>query len=135
MSLHLQVLTSMFPNTLMLDVDQIASCLKLSPGHIYNMVCAKEFPIKLVPGFGRGKRVSIVQMAKYLDETLLDPAPPEAPSPLAKRKVGRPRGTTKAGVQQTSAFQHQLAAAVYKARGREILDQAVDFVDEIVLSR
>jgi hypothetical protein len=37
----------MFPGELVLDVTQIAKCLKLSRGHIYNLSSAKKLPFKV----------------------------------------------------------------------------------------
>ena len=91
MSGHLEILKSMFPAQILLDVDEIARCMRVSPGHIYNLVSAKKFPLKLERGFGNRVTVSLVALANYLDKTLLPDTAVPGYQVIIKKKVGRPR--------------------------------------------
>jgi hypothetical protein len=115
MSEHLPILQSMFPKKMMLDADDIAACIGISKGHVYNMVSKKKFPIRLNPDFGDRIMVSVVQMAKYLDTQLMpvDDQLISKSSVDQKRKVGRPRGSTKAQL-QVMCFQSDIKAAILK---------------------
>lgn len=124
MSRHLPILMAMFPGVVMLNADQIASITGYSKGTIYNMVSAKTLPVKVAVGLGDRILVSIVEMAAYMDRTMLsdngsvqDPQPESVP---VKKGVGRPRGTTKA-VLQARCFQSELRAALYQYEFKGIL--------------
>jgi hypothetical protein len=116
---HLDVLMSIFPGKIFLDVDDIAKCLGQSKGHIYNLSSAKKLPFQLEWGLGDKVQVSIVEMAKYLDSKLqIQPVKEEKlklvnPVIVAPKKVGRPRGITKTKIQL--AFQTSLSMAIMKA--------------------
>jgi len=51
-SKHLPVLISMFPGKMMLGVDELASLLEYSKGHIYNLASAKKLPFKVATDIG-----------------------------------------------------------------------------------
>ncbi len=111
--LHLPVLMAMFPGVAMLDVDQIASLTKYAKGHIYNLSSTDKLPFKPAKVLGDKILVSIVEMAAYMDKTMLSDSPSgavEAPK-VVKRKPGRPRGTTKAQL-AVHGFQSELHFAI-----------------------
>jgi hypothetical protein len=111
--LHLPVLMAMFPGVAMLDVDQIASLTKYAKGHIYNLSSTDRLPFKPAKVLGDKILVSIVEMAAYMDKTMLSDSPSgavEAPE-VVKRKPGRPRGTTKAQL-AVHGFQSELHLAI-----------------------
>jgi hypothetical protein len=113
--LHLPVLMAMFPGVAMLDVDQIASLTKYAKGHIYNLSSTDRLPFKPAKVLGDKILVSIVEMAAYMDKTMLSDSPSgavEAPE-VVKRKPGRPRGTTKAQL-AVHGFQSELRLAIDK---------------------
>jgi len=134
MSGHLQVLMSIFPGKVFLDVDDIAKCLGQSKGHIYNLSSAKKLPFQLEWGLGDKIQVSIVEMAKYLDSKL-EPRKEEPPATLAspvyieKKKVGRPRGPRTTKIQL--AFQAQLQVAIIKYEFRLVMLEAQESLDDI----
>ncbi len=89
---------AMFPGEAMLDVDQIASLTKYAKGTIYNLASVDKLPFKPARSLGDRILVSIVEMAEYMDKTMLSSTGVEIdaePVPVIK-KVGRPRGSTKA---------------------------------------
>lgn len=130
MSDHLQVLMSIFPGKVFLDVDDIAKCLGQSKGHIYNLSSAKKLPFQLEWGLGDKIQVSIVEMAKYLDSKLeVRKAEPKVtplanPVVIAKKKLGRPRGPKVTKIQL--AFQAQLQVAIIEHEFRFIMSEAED---------
>lgn len=134
MSGHLQVLMSIFPGKVFLDVEDIAKCLGQSKGHIYNLSSAKKLPFQLEWGLGDKIQVSIVEMAKYLDSKL-EPKKEEPPAALAspvlieKKKVGRPRGPRTTKIQL--AFQAQLQVAIIKYEFRLVMLEAQETLDDI----
>ena len=134
MSGHLQVLMSIFPGKIFLDVEDIAKCLGQSKGHIYNLSSAKKLPFQLEWGLGDKIQVSIVEMAKYLDSKL-EPKKEEPPAALAspvyieKKKVGRPRGPRTTKIQL--AFQAQLQVAIIKYEFRYIISEMEASLNEI----
>lgn len=134
MSGHLQVLMSIFPGKIFLDVDDIAKCLGQSKGHIYNLSSAKKLPFQLEWGLGDKIQVSIVEMAKYLDSKL-EPKKEELPAALTlpiiveKKKLGRPRGPRTTKIQL--AFQAQLQVAIIKYEFRSIMSQAEEAISDI----
>lgn len=101
----------------MLDVEDIAKCLNVSKGHIYNLVHREKLPLSLRNNHGLGDKVmvSIGQMARYLDGTLWDSPPPVESKPgfESARKVGRPRGSTKANL-ELLLFQSELKGAILR---------------------
>lgn len=139
MSGHLQVLMSIFPGKIFLDVDDIAKCLGQSKGHIYNLSSAKKLPFQLEWGLGDKVQVSIVEMAKYLDEKIqVQPAKVEKPALVnpeivPPKKVGRPRGTTKTRIQL--AFQAQLSLAIIKEELSFVFQNFQDNLEEMGFSK
>ena len=115
-SKHLPVLMAMFPGMVMLDVSKVATLLHCAKGHLYNLCSANRLPFKLSRDVGNRFLISIVEMAAYMDKTMLSDGLPIAERELvvvAKRKPGRPRGTTsKAKSQALSAFQTELMRAL-----------------------
>jgi len=113
---------AMFPGDAMLDVDQIASLTKYAKGTIYNLASVNKLPFKPARDLGDRILVSIVEMAEYMDKTMLSSTGVEIdaePVPV-KKKVGRPRGTTKAQL-EIRCFQSDLRTAIYKFEVKGIL--------------
>ena len=138
MSKHLPVLVSMFPGKMMLGVDELASLLEYSKGHIYNLASAKKLPFKVATDIGDRLLVSIVELADYLDSKLLTNSPgpqtpPEAAPASPVRKVGRPRGTTKAAL-QAQCFQAGLRAAIIEIEYAAVVSQIQQFAENIKFS-
>ena len=111
--LHLPVLMAMFPGVAMLDVDQIASLTKYAKGHIYNLSSTDRLPFKPAKELGDKILVSIVEMAAYMDKTMLSDSQGETvvEPEVVKRKPGRPRGTTKSQL-IVHGFQSELRLAI-----------------------
>lgn len=112
MSRHLPLLQTMFPEQILLSVDQIAKCLKWSKGHVYNLSYTKKLPFPLIEGNG-GVQVSIIAMADYLDTTL-EPKVVEVrsvpvPDLIVAKRRGRPRGSV---TRRQMAFQSALSLAI-----------------------
>ena len=113
---HLPVLMAMFPGVVMLNIDQVATILRCAKGHLYNLCSAERLPFKLSRDVGNRFLISIVEMAAYMDKTMLSEGMPVAetkvePTASEKRKPGRPRGSTnkaKAQSQAQLAFQTEL---------------------------
>ena len=122
---HLPVLTAMFPGVLMLDVEQVAKVLDCAKGHLYNLCSKGRLPFKLAQGEGKRFRVSIIELADYMDKTMLTGQPkPEASAQVqveVKRKPGRPRGSTKASA---LAYQQALMDALGLASEHEAAELA-----------
>ena len=136
-STHLPVLQSMFPGKLMLDVEDIAKCLKVSKGHIYNLVHREKLPLSLRNNHGLGDKVlvSIGQMARYLDGTLWDSPPPVESKPGFERarKVGRPRGSTKANL-ELQLFQSELKGAILRFELGKVFSELREAVNSAIPS-
>ena len=115
-SKHLPVLMAMFPGVVMLNVEQVATILHCAKGHLYNLCSSNRLPFKLSRDVGNRFLISIVEMAAYMDKTMLSDGMPVAqsePVVVAKRKPGRPRGSTrKAKSQAVMAFQAELMSAL-----------------------
>jgi hypothetical protein len=125
-----------FPGKLMLDVDDIAAVTVYSKGHIYNLASADKLPFKMAKELGDKILVSIVEMADYLDSKLLSKGErveaSDASSTPPKRKVGRPRGTTKAAL-QVRCFQAELRTALYQYEVQGILGELRSESEKITL--
>lgn len=123
-SKHLPVLMAMFPGVVMLNVEQVATILHCAKGHLYNLCSANRLPFKLSRDVGNRFLISIVELAAYMDKTMLSDGMPVAESELvvvSKRKPGRPRGSTgKAKSQAVMAFQSELMGALGITRSTEI---------------
>ena len=123
---HLDVLMSMFPQKMFLDIDDIAKLLNVSKGHIYNLSSAKKLPFKLYDDTDK-IQVSIIEMGRYLDSKLdaveRQPLKREDIQVVQKKKSGRPRGGK---IQLTMAFQSQLSLAII----REEVHQAFSSLQE-----
>lgn len=97
-SVHLPLLQAMFPGKIILNIDEIVQVINISKQHAYNLSYQKKLPFKCVEGSGR-VQVSIVELARYLDDASLTKQPePEQkvlePLPI-KKKRGRPRNSTR----------------------------------------
>lgn len=95
MSFHLEILMNMFPQKLFLDVSDIAKCLNISKGHVYNLSSAKRLPF-LLDDITDKVQVSIVAMASYFDSKIAakDEKPQEfipIPDLIKPKKRSRPR--------------------------------------------
>lgn len=132
MSEHLQILREMFPNQLVLDIEQIAQCMKVGKGHIYNLVSAKKLPFRLDKGLAKSS-VSIVRFAQYLDSQLVPESAQSQAVVTAKRAVGRPRKTKQASF-RTRLFQSELRTAITQMEGLAALDEAVQLGDDLTMS-
>ena len=138
MSKHLPVLVSMFPGKMMLGVEELASLLEYSKGHIYNLASAKKLPFKVATDMGDRLLVSIVELADFLDSKFLTHSPgsqtaPEALPASPVRKVGRPRGSTKAAL-QAQCFQAGLRAAIIEIEYAAVVSQIQEFAKNIKFS-
>lgn len=105
----------------MLDIDQVASLMRYGRGHLYNLSCEGKLPFKVSRGVGNKILVSIVEMANYLDKTMLseyDPAPPQPE--LVVKKRGRPRGSSSKLSSFAMEFQDELQQAVFRVRTKEL---------------
>lgn len=132
--LHLPVLMAMFPGVAMLDVDQIASLTKYAKGHIYNLSSTDRLPFKPAKELGDKILVSIVEMAAYMDKTMLSDSQGEAvvETEVAKRKPGRPRGTTKSQL-ALHGFQSELRLAIDRFEAAELLIEAGDRISGMAM--
>lgn len=107
----LALLQQLYPGKVVLSVEEVAQCLRLSRDHIYRLASAGKLPFPLLKGLGDKIQVSVVALATYLDGPPAEPAKTEpeltelAASSPPKRKIGRPRGAL---TQRVSAFQTQL---------------------------
>lgn len=72
MSEHLKILRAVFPKQVMLDVKDIAKCLNVAPGTLYNLNSTGKLPFKARLGMSNRLQVSIVELARYLDKELSD---------------------------------------------------------------
>jgi hypothetical protein len=138
MNAHLPLLTAMFPGKAFLDVDEIASCLRVSRDHIYRLSSKKALPVK-VSSLSDRLLVSIVEMANYLDSELTAPvvepvveSKPELPSvpSLIVRKVGKPRGKTRTQV----LFQAALTNAIMRAEIELVFHEMQSHVEALTFS-
>lgn len=109
----LEILRAKFGDTPVLNVDQIAECLNVSRGHIYNLVSKERLPFKLL-GFSDKIQVSMAALAKYLDGDAEPTPKPEVgrPDMVIKRKPGRPRASSNVSKLQI-AFQGQLKLSIF----------------------
>ncbi len=132
---HLTLLQTMFPGKILLGVEEIASLLNVSKGHIQNLCYANKLPLKLHVDKSLSNRiqVSIVEMARYLDSKL-DAVPvkeeskePPVPSLVVKSKRGRPRGVSRTQM----SFQNALSFAVLKQEVLLETEKFFQYIDEI----
>jgi hypothetical protein len=93
MSQHLPILQSLFPSKVFLGPEEISLVLNITPKHVYNLSSSGKLGFRLA-GITDKVQVSIVELARYLDEKTLTPTEVAEPQPL-KKKVGRPRGAVK----------------------------------------
>lgn len=120
---HLELLQSLFPDVLMLDIDQIASLMRYGRGHLYNLHHQGKLPFKVHRGIGNKILVSIVEMAAYLDKTMLSEYDPQAHQlgELVVKKRGRPRGASTKTSAMVSGFQSDLRSAIYRVQAKDLL--------------
>lgn len=80
---HLPLLQSLFPGCAWLTVPQVAACLKLSAGHIYNLHSTGRLPFKMTKNQSGRLRASVWDIAAYMDsqqtQTLLGKRLPRGP--------------------------------------------------------
>ncbi len=119
---HLALLQAMFPGVLMLNIDQIASLTKYGRGHLYNLSSEGRLPFKVSRDVGNKILVSIVELAAYLDKTMLSEydVPVVPPPELVVKKRGRPRGSTNRSNVAQQGFQSEWRAAVYRAQANDL---------------
>lgn len=124
----------MFPNKIMLDVDDIAKALSHSKGHIYNLCSpkmikktGKSLPFKL-DGNSDRILVSIVEIANYMDKDLLtktekqEVEKPSVPSMIVKPKPKRGRPIGSGRVSRLEAqFKQELSIAVVRYEFEQVI--------------
>ena len=64
---YLPVLMQMFPGRAWLTVPQIAACLRLSTGHIYNLCSSGRMPFRVVKNQSGRLRASVRDIAAYME--------------------------------------------------------------------
>lgn len=133
---HFVMLQSLFPGKVLLDIDDVAKVLDYGKGHLYNLSSAGKLPFKVSCLGGKRIKVSLIELAAHLDrETLSDYQPPVAPLPrpevVAKKRRGRPRGsTTRAKAEGIAmAFQSELLKAVYRQEHQVVMDGLAQALD------
>lgn len=136
-SYNLTRLEEMFPDKLVLDVDDIVKATCISKSKIYKLSSLKQLPFKLLEIDGR-IRASIYEVAMYLDgitkieqyvptfdeEPEIAPVIPEPPV----KKVGRPRKIDSV-INQSSIvrrFQDELKEEIIKQSIKENLNNIFD---------
>ncbi|WP_247869743.1 hypothetical protein [Herbaspirillum sp. ST 5-3] len=136
---HLPILIGMFPGQVLLDADDIAKCMRVSAGHIYNLASDGELQKKIKlheeKKKEKGKKqrilVSIIEMARYLDKKLepeKNEEVQETPIPQLIKKRGRPRGSVS---RKQVAFQSQLTLAIIRHEFEESVKELQAQVDSI----
>lgn len=86
----------MFPGRVLIGSKDIAKILNVSVGHMSNKSFREKMPFKLVECKGRRMQVSIIELARYLDEkTKIQTESPVSfeSTTVLKRKLGRPVGS------------------------------------------
>lgn len=141
MSSHLPILREMFPATLLLNVEQVASVLAKSPKTISNWFYKDTLPFKVIED-PDGFKVSILELAAYLDSSLSDSSDfkhtpkkkrktEEFELPvLAPVKIGRPRGTKRLD----ALFAAKLSFACMGQLANNTLTDMYEEVDKVVLN-
>lgn len=61
----------MFPGKIWLNVPQVAACLHLSTGHIYNQHSAGSLPFKMKKDQSGRLRASVLDIADYMERQQL----------------------------------------------------------------
>lgn len=132
---HLEVLRDMFPQKLFLDVSDIAKCLNLSKGHVYNLSSAKKLPF-ILDDHSDKVQVSIVAMARYLDSKLeavvKEAQEPQEVTPvpdlIKPKKRGRPRNSQRLQL----AFQADLKIAIVQEEVSWVFQDMQEKIDALV---
>lgn len=65
---YLQHLAGLFPGSAWLTVPQVAVCLKLSAGHIYNLHSTGSLPFRMIKNQSGRLRASIHDIAAYMGD-------------------------------------------------------------------
>ena len=86
---HLDEIKAIFPDTIVLTIDEVARVLRRAKKTIYNEISAGSFPCKLTPGVGGKYGVSIIELARWLDTGIAFKPTENELAPVAKRR-GRP---------------------------------------------
>lgn len=104
---HIDQLRAMFPEKFVLDIDEVAKVLGCSKQWIYVQSSRKALPFAKLPG--SRIRVTVMELARYLDASGAQPDASEVVKPIAeglassdevqlaqeqpvaKKKIGRPR--------------------------------------------
>jgi len=78
---HLPLLKDLFPDVLVLTIEQVAKVLQKAKQTVYNEISQGRFPCKITAD----KKVSIIELARYLDTNIAY----TPPKPVEGIKRGR----------------------------------------------
>ena len=139
---HYEILRDMFPNKLFLDAADIAKCLNVSKGHVYNLASVKvsaktgkSLPFKLDVHTDK-IQVSIIAMSRYLDSTIDDGIQTEVeekedvvsvPDLIQSKKRGRPKNSKT----NILAFQSELKLEILKEEVSWMFNDMQEKIDEL----
>lgn len=139
MSEHLPILREMFPNKIMLDVDDIAKAISHSVSHVYNLCSpemvkktGKKLPFELFKGAGSDKILaSIVEVAHYLDGSItpIEKEPSNVPA-MVKPKRGRPIGSGRVS-RLEAQFRQELSMAVVRYQAEEAFNALIEEIEAV----
>lgn len=140
MANHLVLLRELFPNTLLLNIEQVAQVLVKAPGTIKDWFYKDKLPFNVVDD-PDGFKVSIIELANYLDSCLTQNGEFKNKGSRAKKqelidmpviapaKIGRPRGSKK----QDALFAAQLSFACIYQLSNNLLTEMGDEVAKVEL--
>ena len=127
----------MFPGKVLLGVEEIATLLNVSAGHIKNLCYMNRLPFKLHKDKSLSNRiqVSIIELARYLDSKLenvveedkKEDKPPVPSMIVQPKKRGRPRGVTR----RQAFFQSSLQLAIIEYEVSILMDELTSNIKEI----
>ena len=140
MSEHLPILREMFPNKIMLDVEDIARAISHSTSHVYNLCSpamikktGKKLPFKLFKKAGSDKVLaSIVEVAHYLDGSITpieQKEPSSVPSMITKKR-GRPIGSGRVS-RLEAQFRQELSIAIVRNQAEETFNALIEEIEAV----
>lgn len=109
---HLPVLVHLFDKRLLLTVDEVAQVLGCSVSSIYKLSHEKKMPFAVVKDMGL--RVSVVELASYLDAQLSKSVA------LSEEPLKQAAVSSVSGVEKSVLEQQVKARKVGRPRGRKI---------------